>query len=107
MAERHNASIYVLCLDSSQIRSLIQRVYSPTHDQLVKPSDFGYFKLLIYDRDTEGKQLGEIKRKNIPATFWRTKRIWSPDLSKLFGRNKELTCIDMITDELSTGLMEV
>lgn len=57
--------------------------------QSVKLLDFDDFKLLMYDGDTEGRQLPEIRRKNIPDTFWRTNRISSPDLRRVVWREQQ------------------
>lgn len=80
---------------------------SPIPDQSVKPSGSDGFKLLIYDKDTEGRQLGEIRSgKNNPATFWRTNRIQNPDLC-LEGTAKLIFIDEIRMEGLPTGLKEV
>lgn len=70
----------------------------PRTDHSVEPSGSDASRFLIYDTDTEGKQLAEIRGgKNIPATFWRTNR--SPDLC-LEGTAKLIFIEVIITEEL-------
>lgn len=97
----------MLCSDSSQIRALIERGCSPGPEQSPKPSGSGGSRLLIYDMDTERKQLGKIRGGgNIPATFLRTNGIWNPDLC-LEGRAKLLIIEVIIMEQVPAGLKEL